>query len=195
MLDTPGSSTRSRLSPRRCHSTCPATSRCEGSSGRSYWRNRGLAGRGSLSQGPGPTETAGSHSGASGSPQLLVCADDFLPSALGPRSRRKPSLVRANRQQGRLYEMPGVNQQEPVAAAPRNDTVVAAQFDPPVPGRRVLLESFVKGDGSDSKRGAPMPQALRSSTYPRTGPTERSPSVSRAWMRSAPRGRAPGNGR
>lgn len=68
-----------------------------------------------------------------------------------PALRTRPEIttetlfVRANRQQGRLYEMPGVNQQGPVAAAPRNDTVVAAQFDPPVPGRRVLLESFVEG--------------------------------------------------
>lgn len=62
-----------------------------------------------------------------------------------PEITTKTLFVRANRQRGRLHEMPPVNQQGPVAAAPRNDTVVAAQFDPPVPRRRVLLETRVKG--------------------------------------------------
>ena len=57
-----------------------------------------------------------------------------------PETTTKTLLIKVHPPQGRLSAMPAVNQQGPAPEAPRNDSVVSAWFDPPAPGRRVLLE-------------------------------------------------------
>ena len=55
-------------------------------------------------------------------------------------TRTKSLFIRVRAQRGTLTRMPAVNQRGLAPESPRNDTVVSARFDPPLPGRPVLLE-------------------------------------------------------